>query len=75
MIRPGFFRDYHFAVCRDQSHVHSRMASEKNIESPSGGIQTSDDCDSTDLGSQNGHANIEKTSGEDQEVKDGGYGW
>ncbi|KAL7815246.1 MFS general substrate transporter [Trichoderma gracile] len=51
------------------------MASEKHIGTTPGGTQTSDDCDSTDLGSQNGPANTEKTPGEDQEVKDGGYGW
>ncbi|PTB68383.1 MFS general substrate transporter [Trichoderma citrinoviride] len=51
------------------------MASEKDIETPSGGIQSCDECDSTHLGSQNGPLNAEKSSKEDQEIKDGGYGW
>lgn len=50
------------------------MVSEKDIKT-SGGVQTPDDCDSTDLGSQNGAVNTEESTGEDQEVKDGGYGW
>ena len=51
------------------------MVSEKDIETPSGGIQSCDECDSTHLGSQNGPLNAEKSSKEDQEIKDGGYGW
>ncbi|KAL6871764.1 MFS general substrate transporter [Trichoderma longibrachiatum] len=51
------------------------MASEKNIEAPLGGIQTPDYCDSTDFSAQNAPVNTEKAPGEDQEVKDGGYGW
>ncbi|TFA99737.1 putative transporter MCH2 [Trichoderma ghanense] len=50
------------------------MVSEKDIKT-SGGVQTPDDCGSTDLGSQNGAVNTEKSTEEDQEVKDGGYGW
>ncbi|KAL7817968.1 MFS general substrate transporter [Trichoderma aethiopicum] len=51
------------------------MASEKNIEAPSGRFQTPDYCESTDLSSQNAPVNTEKAPEEDQEVKDGGYGW
>lgn len=51
------------------------MATEKNFETPSGVMQRSDESDSTEVGSQNGQVNTEKQSQEEEEMKEGGYGW
>ncbi|KAL7955837.1 MFS general substrate transporter [Trichoderma compactum] len=59
-----------------QRHCLKRMASEKDFETPSGVMQSSDEGDSTELRSQNGQMNTEKPSQEEEEeIKEGGYGW
>ncbi|KAK4081140.1 uncharacterized protein Triagg1_2672 [Trichoderma aggressivum f. europaeum] len=50
------------------------MASEKDFETPSGVIQSSDEGDFTELSSQNGQMNTEKPSQAEEEMKEGGYG-
>ncbi|KAL7928362.1 MFS general substrate transporter [Trichoderma chlorosporum] len=51
------------------------MISGKDSETPSGVIQSSDEGDSTEIGSQNEPMNTEKLSQEEDDMKDGGYGW
>ncbi|KAL7951981.1 MFS general substrate transporter [Trichoderma barbatum] len=50
------------------------MTSDKDFEAPSGVMQSSDEGDFTEFGSQNGPANTEKAP-EEEEIRDGGYGW
>ncbi|KAL7907281.1 MFS general substrate transporter [Trichoderma velutinum] len=50
------------------------MASEKDFETPSGVMQSSDEGDFTEFSSQNGQINTEKPS-QEEEGKEGGYGW
>lgn len=51
------------------------MAFEKDFETPSGVMQSSDEGESTELSSQNGQMNTEKASQDEEEMKEGGYGW
>jgi hypothetical protein len=51
------------------------MSSHKDFETPSGVIQNLDEGESTELSSQTGPANAEKPSYEEEEFKEGGYGW
>ena len=51
------------------------MTSEKDFETPSGVMQSSDEGDFTEVSSQNGPVNTEKPSQEEEDIKDGGYGW
>ncbi|UKZ50317.1 hypothetical protein TrVGV298_004575 [Trichoderma virens] len=51
------------------------MVSEKDSETPSGVMQSSDEGDFTEYSSQNEPVNTEKHSEEEEDIKDGGYGW
>lgn len=51
------------------------MASEKDFETPSGVMQSSDESDSTEVNSRDGQVNTEKAAQEEEEMKEGGYGW
>ncbi|KAL6827879.1 MFS general substrate transporter [Trichoderma camerunense] len=51
------------------------MASEKDFETPSGVMQSSDESDSTEVNSRDGQVNPEKPAQEEEEMKEGGYGW
>lgn len=51
------------------------MAPEKDFETPSGGIQSSDESEFTEFSSQNGPVNTEKPSQGEEDIEDGGYGW
>lgn len=51
------------------------MGSDKDFETPSSVIQPLDDGETTERGSQTGPADTEKPTYEEEEFKEGGYGW
>lgn len=51
------------------------MESSKDFETPLGVIQPLDDGEATERGSQNGPTDSEKPKHEEEEFKEGGYGW
>ncbi|KAL9483484.1 hypothetical protein ACSS6W_002273 [Trichoderma asperelloides] len=51
------------------------MGSKVDFETPSGVVQPLDDGETTERGSQNGPTNTEKPTYEEEEFKEGGYGW
>lgn len=51
------------------------MGSSKDFETPPGIIQPLDDGETTERGSENGPTDSEKPKHEEEEFKEGGYGW
>lgn len=51
------------------------MDSSKDFETPSGVIQPLDDGETTERGSEKGPTDTEKPNLEEEEFKEGGYGW
>ncbi|KAL6890397.1 major facilitator superfamily domain-containing protein [Trichoderma evansii] len=51
------------------------MGSDEDFETPSGVVQPLDEGEVTELSSQNGPTDTEKTTHEEVEFKEGGYGW
>ncbi|KAK1248904.1 hypothetical protein MKX08_007124 [Trichoderma sp. CBMAI-0020] len=51
------------------------MGSNKDFETPHGVIQPLDDGETTERGSENGPTDTEKPKDEEEEFKEGGYGW
>lgn len=51
------------------------MGSSKDFETSPGITQPLDDGETTERGSENGPTDAEKTTHEEEEFKEGGYGW
>jgi hypothetical protein len=51
------------------------MVSDKHFETSPGVIQPLDDGETTERGSETGPTETEKATHEEEEFKEGGYGW